>query len=78
MPPTPARSLTPNQETYHGSGSQACGQFPYPTRPLSRSRGGIHDLLDFESARSVAEHLSEVHEAIQDGAGVSGPPPRDG
>ncbi|MER7679118.1 hypothetical protein [Streptomyces sp. NPDC096934] len=39
----------------------------------SRSRGGIHDLLDFETARNIAEHLSEVHEAIQDGKGVSGP-----
>ncbi|WP_097966738.1 integrase [Streptomyces sp. or20] len=42
----------------------------------SRSRGGIHDLLDFETARSVAEHLSEVHEAIQDGEGISGPAAR--
>ncbi|MFF3246880.1 integrase [Streptomyces sp. NPDC002870] len=42
----------------------------------SRSRGGIHDLLDFETARNVAEHLSEVHEAIQDGEGVSGPAAR--
>ncbi|MGW1816239.1 integrase [Streptomyces sp. NPDC002125] len=42
----------------------------------SRSRGGIHDLLDFETARNVAEQLSEVHEAIQDGAGVSGPAAR--
>ncbi|WP_326612280.1 integrase [Streptomyces scopuliridis] len=42
----------------------------------SRSRGGIHDLLDFETARNVAEHLSEVHEALQDGEGVSGPAAR--
>jgi hypothetical protein len=42
----------------------------------SRSRGGIHDLLDFETARSVAEHLSDVHEALQDGVGVSGPAAR--
>ncbi|MFD5147111.1 integrase [Streptomyces sp. NPDC058401] len=42
----------------------------------SRSRGGIHDLLDFETARNVAEHLSEVHEAIQDGEGISGPAAR--
>ncbi|MEU6183703.1 hypothetical protein [Streptomyces coeruleorubidus] len=52
------------------------GQFQYPTPPLSRSRGGIHDLLDFETARNVAEQLSEVHEAIQDGEGVSGPAAR--
>ncbi|MFE9950970.1 integrase [Streptomyces sp. NPDC005531] len=42
----------------------------------SRSRGGIHDLLDFETARNVAEHLSEVHEAIQEGEGISGPAAR--
>ncbi|WP_051866605.1 hypothetical protein [Streptomyces griseus] len=42
----------------------------------SRSRGGIHDLLDFETARNVVEQLSEVHEAIQDGEGVSGPAAR--
>ncbi|MDT0484083.1 MULTISPECIES: hypothetical protein [Streptomyces] len=42
----------------------------------SRSRGGIHDLLDFETVRSVAEHLSEVHEAIQEGEGISGPAAR--
>ena len=42
----------------------------------SRSRGRIHDVLDFETARNVAEQLSEVHEAIQDGAGVSGPAAR--
>ncbi|MGW1438567.1 integrase [Streptomyces griseus] len=42
----------------------------------ARSRGGIHDLLDFETARKVAEHLSEVHEAIQNGEAVSGPAAR--
>ncbi len=42
----------------------------------ARSRGGIHDLMDFETARSVAEHLSDVHEALQDGYGVSGPATR--
>lgn len=42
----------------------------------ARSRGGIHDLLDFETARSVAEHLSDVHEALEEGEGVSGPAAR--
>ncbi|MFF5992898.1 integrase [Prauserella flavalba] len=42
----------------------------------SRSRGGIHSLLDFETARSVAEHLSDVHDALQEGEGVSGPAAR--
>lgn len=57
-------------------GDQVFGEFQYPTPPLLRSRGGIHDLLDFETARNVAEHLSEVHEAIQDGEGISGPAAR--
>lgn len=56
--------------------SRAFRQFQYPTAPLSRSRGGIHDLLDFETARNVAEQLSDVHEAIQDGQGISGPAAR--
>ncbi|GAA0589263.1 hypothetical protein GCM10010174_00120 [Kutzneria viridogrisea] len=30
----------------------------------------------FETARSVAEHLSDVHEALQTGEGVSGPAAR--
>jgi hypothetical protein len=56
--------------------SQAFRQFQYPTPPLARSRGGIHDLLDFETARSVAENLSDVHDALQEGQGVSGPAAR--
>lgn len=42
----------------------------------SRARGGIHELVDFETARVVAEHLSDVHEALQNGEGVSGPAAR--
>lgn len=38
----------------------------------SRARGGIHELLDVETARAVAENLSDLHEALQDGEGVSG------
>jgi len=50
----------------------------------SRQRDGIHQLLDLETARAVAEHLSEVHDALHHGEGVSGPaaqpaaPPRPG
>ncbi len=42
----------------------------------SRQRDGIHQLLDLETARAVAEHLSEVHDALQHGEGVSGPAAR--
>ncbi|GAA2733813.1 hypothetical protein [Actinocorallia aurantiaca] len=42
----------------------------------SRSRDGIHQLLDFETAHVVAEHLSDVHETLQDGQGISGPAAR--
>lgn len=42
----------------------------------SRSKGGIHELLDVETARCAAEHLSDVHEAVQAGEGVSGPAAR--
>jgi hypothetical protein len=42
----------------------------------SRQRDGIHQLLDLETARAVAEHLSEVNDALHDGEGVSGPAAR--
>lgn len=42
----------------------------------ARSRGGIRDLLDFETARTVAETLSDINEALQNGEGVSGPAAR--
>ncbi|MEV6825563.1 integrase [Amycolatopsis sp. NPDC051102] len=42
----------------------------------SRSRGGIHDLLDIETARATADHLSDVHDALEAGHGVSGPAAR--
>lgn len=42
----------------------------------ARSRNGIHELLDFETARSVAQDLTDVHEALDNGGGVSGPAAR--
>ncbi|WP_335992362.1 hypothetical protein [Glycomyces sp. MUSA5-2] len=39
----------------------------------SRSRGGIHELLDFETARSVADYLSDLGSQLDAGTGVSGP-----
>ncbi|GAA3339487.1 hypothetical protein GCM10020358_69270 [Amorphoplanes nipponensis] len=44
--------------------------------PLARSRNGIHELLDFETARAVAQDLTDVHEALDNGGGVSGPAAR--
>jgi hypothetical protein len=42
----------------------------------SRQRDGVHQLLDLETARAVAEHLSEVNDALHHGEGVSGPAAR--
>lgn len=39
----------------------------------SRTRDGLQDLLDFETARSVAAHLSRAHEDMSSGDGISGP-----
>ncbi|TSE01720.1 integrase [Skermania sp. ID1734] len=41
-----------------------------------RQREGIHDILDLETARAVAEHLSDVEESLADGGKVSGPAAR--
>jgi hypothetical protein len=42
----------------------------------ARQRDGIHELLDLETARAVADHLADVHESLQAGQGVSGPAAR--
>jgi hypothetical protein len=42
----------------------------------SRSRGGIHDLLDVETVRAVADTVAELHEDLDAGGGVSGPAAR--
>jgi hypothetical protein len=42
----------------------------------ARQRDGIHDLLDLETARAVADHLADVHDSLQAGHGVSGPAAR--
>jgi hypothetical protein len=38
----------------------------------SRSRGGIHELLDLETARAVADTIADLHEDLERGGGVSG------
>lgn len=42
----------------------------------SRMRDGIHDLVDFETARAIALNLSEISEEMDQGGGVSGPAAR--
>jgi hypothetical protein len=42
----------------------------------SRSRDGIHDLIDLETARATADTLAALHEDLQDGGGISGPAAR--
>ncbi|MEV7384302.1 hypothetical protein [Streptomyces lydicus] len=42
----------------------------------SRSRGGIHDLLDIETARATADTLATLNADLAAGAGISGPAAR--
>jgi integrase len=39
----------------------------------SRVRDGIHDMVDFETARAIAIRLTEAADAMDNGEGVSGP-----
>ncbi|MFI1165690.1 hypothetical protein ACH4UM_19250 [Streptomyces sp. NPDC020801] len=55
---------------------RAFGQFQYPTPPLARGRGGIHQLLDIETARATADTLTTLHDDLAAGAGISGPAAR--
>jgi integrase len=42
----------------------------------SRSRDGIHDLIDLETARATADTLAALHDDLENGAGISGPAAR--
>jgi integrase len=42
----------------------------------SRSRDGVHDLLDIETARATADTLTDLNDALAAQAGVSGPAAR--
>jgi len=42
----------------------------------SRSRDGIHDLIDLETARAVADTVAALHDDLEHGAGISGPAAR--
>jgi hypothetical protein len=39
----------------------------------SRSRDGIHDLIDLETARATADTIAALREDLQNGGGISGP-----
>jgi integrase len=39
----------------------------------SRSRDGIHDLIDLETARAVADTVAALHDDLENGGGISGP-----
>lgn len=56
--------------------AEAFGQFQYPTPPLARSRDGIHDLLDVETARATIDTVTDLNAALEDGLGISGPAAR--
>ncbi|MFJ2663799.1 integrase [Nocardia fluminea] len=42
----------------------------------SRARGGIHELIDIETVRAVADTVAELHDDLTAGGGVSGPAAR--
>ena len=42
----------------------------------ARSRGGIQDLIDIETARAVADTVAELHDDLEAGGGISGPAAR--
>ena len=46
-------------------------------RYASRGRDGIHDLLDIETVRAVADTAAELRNDLDNGGGVSGPAARD-
>ncbi|WP_327349873.1 integrase [Streptomyces sp. NBC_01321] len=42
----------------------------------SRSRDGIHELLDVETARATIDTVADLHDDLEDGIGISGPAAR--
>ncbi|MGW2034532.1 hypothetical protein [Streptomyces sp. NPDC001811] len=42
----------------------------------ARSRDGIHELLDIETARATADTLTTLHDDLNRGVGISGPAAR--
>ena len=46
-------------------------------RYASRGSDGIHDLIDIETVRAVADTVAELRDDIDNGGGISGPAARD-
>jgi hypothetical protein len=44
--------------------------------PLNRSRNGIHDLIELETALATADTAAALREDLDNGGGVSGPAAR--
>ena len=42
----------------------------------ARSRNGIHELIDLETARTVADTVADIHDALESGGSISGPAAR--
>lgn len=42
----------------------------------SRSRGDIHELIDMETVRAVADTVADLHDDLEGGGGISGPAAR--
>jgi hypothetical protein len=50
------------------------GLFDWSTEGYaSRGRDGIHDLIDLETARAVADTVAGLHDSLDAGSGISGP-----
>jgi hypothetical protein len=64
--------------SWPGSAPQAgaFSGFQYLTVPLGRSRHGLRDLLDLETARAMASYLQDVNDSLDSGGGISGPAAR--
>jgi integrase len=53
------------------------GLFDWTTEGYaSRGRDGIHDLIDLETARAVADTVAGLHDSLEAGSGISGPAAR--
>jgi Ca2+-binding RTX toxin-like protein len=61
------RRITPACAGSTSRVSAVCGGY------ASRSRDGIHDLLEIENARATIDTISDLHAGLQDGIGISGP-----
>ena len=82
--------LPPQPGLAHRAPAERPGRPGHPVRPhahrlrlghategyASRSRDGIHDLIDLETARAVADTVAALHDDLGNGGGISGPAAR--